>query len=557
MPTVDQRDLSLSNYDYALDMYRQKAKEAAARSQGLERFLYSIFGSQLMGSIACAIDPWAKFRFSKVKIAPTNRTRSIPGISAATRSFRTTWHDTTKHAYQNSTGSRNWTDSSDSGPPSSYVDDPQKAINGFIKDTTRRTRGFGIDYGEFELFIPKFESSGSGFTRTQSTYVWVDFQPVSGDYQLTDGQTTYTFGRDGPSYLLDPYWVSSSASKSRATSVFAKRGLEMVSRCLPTARRYNSVYQIGELKDLPMLFRGTMKAWRDFEAAIGTKKFVELLRNPAAWDATTKSMLKQWASSLHISNLDKDASNAYLCYKFGWESIVSAVDGLIRQPEKVAKEINYLINRNGKMSSFRSMIHWIEKEDSPPIPYLRGFSAETNLSSSNSGFRECELRCVVNATFEFPLLDLPRLRAQLWTRKLGLDPRPSDIYDLIPWTWLIDWFSGLGDYIHAMDNIYQDQSLINYGFLTYKERVRCTSTSMKQYQSNFSGSINGASINRTIIGSYSISGVYSHKYMLRMSLGSVAGIKTPTSDSLTSTQKLILGALFGAKNNIGAQVARR
>lgn len=34
----------------------------------------------------------------------------------------------------------------------------------------------------------------------------------------------------------------------------------------------------------------------------------------------------------------------------------------------------------------------------------------------------------------------------------GAGLRPSSLWNAMPWTWLIDWFSSLGDYIAANDN---------------------------------------------------------------------------------------------------------
>jgi len=545
MPTVLQKELSAVQYDYTLDMYRQKAKEAFAKSEGLERYIYKLFGSDIIGSIACAIDPWSRFRFPVVTVTPVNRTRTFVGIAAASRSYyygshNETIYDTNYPAFYQ------WTDSSNSGGP--QVSGAQKAIEGWCKDTTIRTRGINSSFGEFELFVPKFQSSGMNSSFYFSSYVWYTVDP--GHYQRSRGNRVYRISRIGPSYVISKDDISPSKAQSRANVAMAKYSLGLVSKSLPTSRRFNLAYQLGELKDFPQMISGTIMAWKDFERLVGKKQFLLLLQNASHWTDYYKALLEKFSRMLNVYGLDKKLGNHYLCFKFGWESLISAIQDLVNRPARISNDINRLISRNGLATTFRSSMKWIEKDDNPPLAYLDYIPDEQRVSpTTSSGTRECELRCMVNATFAFPLLDVPKLRHQLWWRKLGLDLGPSDIYDLIPWTWLIDWFSGIGDYVHAMDAIYQDRSLINFGFITYREISNSTSSTNLRVNSSWNKVIEGVRSEGIIPSSYTLSADLSVKYVLRKSLASVAGIKTPTSGSLTSIQKVILAALIAAKSS--------
>lgn len=546
MPTdIDQYDFTGPAYDRTIDLYRQRARDDAAKAKGLERFLFELFGTDLIGSIACAFDPWVRFRFPRYKITPVQRTRGFRCIAAATRQLWSSYDDLTIRTssyngdfYESTTGH--------SGGMSARTS--QQEVWGFVKDTTRKTRSLESDLGEFELFKPAFKSSGFSYGRDDFSYV---FTTMPGNKSQTYWKNRhYSIGREGPTFYISKYAISSSACNTRAKAAMAKHSLGLVSKSLPTSRRFNLAYQIGELKDLPQTLRGTLAAWRDIESLLGAQLFSKLLRNPGAWTPEYRQILLARRNQLGLEKLDSSASNAYLCYKFGWESMVSSINQLMSKPERVANDVNRLIQRNGLATSFRSSKRWVEKWDSPPNASFDLDGGETLISGpSASGFLECELKCMVNATYSFPELDLPTLRKQIWNHKMGVIPLPSDIFDLVPWTWLVDWFTGLGDYIHVMNELFEDRSLINYGFVTYIEKATSNITVNLRYQSTGSRVIDSQRESWTTRQFVSPTAEYSHKYILRKSLDQVADIKTPSSGNLSTTQKTILSALFGAKNN--------
>jgi hypothetical protein len=48
---------------------------------------------------------------------------------------------------------------------------------------------------------------------------------------------------------------------------------------------------------------------------------------------------------------------------------------------------------------------------------------------------------------------------------LGLRLTPEVLWDLTPWTWLGDWVSNLGDVIHNVSALGQDNLVIKYGYI--------------------------------------------------------------------------------------------
>lgn len=189
---------------------------------------------------------------------------------------------------------------------------------------------------------------------------------------------------------------------------------------------------------------------------------------------------------------------------------------------------------------------WLEKDGSAPLSSVRLLRYESPGDSTlrKSGHRKVELRVVANFHLNFPYLDRPRLRRELLLSRLGVYPTPTDLYNLIPWTWLIDWFTGVGDYVKLLDQATREPSTVNYGFITYVEESEVTVGYFGKLQS---------SVRRTFDGTttlYNTSSLYPHqakfflKYQLRKSLANVTDVRSYWDPDLGPEQSAIIGALL-------------
>jgi hypothetical protein len=301
--------------------------------------------------------------------------------------------------------------------------------------------------------------------------------------------------------------VASAANK------MAANGLKLINMCLPEVKKFQLAYNIAELKDLPMMLRNT----------------VELLRTPS-------------------TVLDfKGAGNQYLNYKFGWDSTVSAVKQMLLLPQKIADHVNYLIERRGLATNYKSSMKGISSMDSTPGFFYNLVSGESLKSFGVVTRREWSLRCALNLTTHFPTIEVPKLRHELLDAAWGSSLTPGDIYNLVPWTWLVDWFSGIGDYVQLMDTLTFDNSTFNYGFLTYTSRGNATAsldveTSIGEtriYQPPFTFT------SRSTILPWCFSSAYSYRYQKRIDISTLQNVKTfSRTSTLTSGQLAILGALL-------------
>lgn len=58
----------------------------------------------------------------------------------------------------------------------------------------------------------------------------------------------------------------------------------------------------------------------------------------------------------------------------------------------------------------------------------------------------------------------------------GLNPTPSLLYELMPWSWLIDWFSNLGEVISNLSSNGIADLIIDYGYCMRHSKITTTAT---------------------------------------------------------------------------------
>jgi hypothetical protein len=81
-------------------------------------------------------------------------------------------------------------------------------------------------------------------------------------------------------------------------------------------------------------------------------------------------------------------------------------------------------------------------------------------------------------TYHLPLNDnLSGLMSDNAVRERGLislDLTPETLWNIAPWSWAVDWFAPVGDYISNLQDWSQDGLVLRWGYLM--EHVKCTDT---------------------------------------------------------------------------------
>lgn len=567
-----------------------------------------IFLANWAGSLAFKLDPYwqlrkidnpaeAKYRNSltpdifPVKVVPANRTRTFACIHSD--AIFSQWQKTISSQSSNIqfiNGGWRVVDNPGSVTVTTgtHSDATQASIYGFIKDTTDSTRNPQKEnkkesssrkssmivkrgsppkqsnqtaklnhQGEFELWKPKFDSDSATAQIQEDDTISKQRQIVVGPH----GEELWTSGHiqvfwdesfPGPSASVSKASVDSLAvsEKTNALSVMTKNCDRLVEQCLPSRRYYNLLYQIAELRDLSSTLKGTLELWILLEKEIGKGVFQRLFTNPSYWTDDLRLKIVPFARNLHIDiRPDQILSSAYLNFKFGWQSMIQAITQLASSPERVTKDINRLIAANGKNVTLRSKFHYSEPATS--FPTISWYKSQRTLEDpaippSISGIREVFIRCSVNSGLNLPKVDLPTLRKNLFNEKMGATPTPGDVYDILPWTWLIDWVFGASDYVHLMDSVNGQRNLLNYGLITYESHLRYDAR-YNNHWFNFHkvliippGGQSGVDTRIDLPRSASLTA----KYQLRKDVMAFAGLSDYSGLGTSPYQKGILAALF-------------
>lgn len=573
-PKLSENLVRVSYPDHRLDLYRQAARDVLASNSGDERYVIGIFGPDLIGSWALAFDPYKQFHNNTSTVSLLTDGPKI----VRTRSVLTQPRSNRKEVWKRTTITTSYINNPDPGLFDYIYTGPftetttgtvnraqQEPLYGTIIDTTRRTRPIKKDKGEFELFAPKLKSvpRTHAFLRLDQ----LNYNSIGSGQRATLRSWTRSTVT-GPEFFVTNSGVQAMLPniRLRSDAAMQKNVLGMLDNVQPTHRTYDLFYQIAELRELPLTLRSSLDIWRGFERIIGTSFFRQLQQNRFRHLWRNPQLLRTYARQLghstgfnydELQTVDQLAASAFLSFKFGWESTWRAVDDFLPSPKRVTADVNRLVKAIGTDSSRRTTKRWIEAEASfPPLISIDFMKDESVVSSSvqKEGSRSCELRLMVNMNIQFPHLDLPRLRRELFREKMGAFPSASDIYNLVPWTWIVDWFGGLGDYISLMGSIANNRSLINYGFITYREVSKSTATMRGQFTQSISRNIDGVHADETIVFPYLHTGRFEYVYQRRRSIPTLANVREYWGGNLNPNQTAILGALASTRSG---SLARR
>jgi hypothetical protein len=185
----------------------------------------------------------------------------------------------------------------------------------------------------------------------------------------------------------------------------------------------------------------------------------------------------------------RDLGEQYLNYEFGWKPFVKDLLDMYRTQKKLEKTLQSLRDNNGlvirrrdkKRTSTTSSV-LCEGSLSVPFGHLGATLIGGNVALDGyyvggpTGCADLDLysftgQCDYNYTVYDALTTwncgnfgyyVPDIGSSQWTERakralFGQNPTPNQLWELIPWSWLIDWFSNVGDILsnlstNAVDN---------------------------------------------------------------------------------------------------------
>ncbi|DAD50837.1 maturation protein [ssRNA phage SRR5466727_9] len=517
-----------------LGFYRLKVGILADNSAGLENLAYRIFGSDLIGSVALAINPLRQFLVADEKVSPVNRTRTFTAMG-------TPWARKKRHreiqiigrsppdvstpnAFDRMTYSETVT------VPSNTTTNltSQSQVKGTVKDTTYRSRPIGNDQGEFELWKPRVRCPPA--TRNRVSLESNVYTTAGGyTYRSRDAEFMSDF-TVGPAGYISPTSVDTLYSSERTLLLqkMSENALSMAARLSPARKEFSIGRSVAELRELPKSIKATAEAWLLARETLSRKQKL----------ATRKGT---------------SAPGEYVNISFGWLPIYRDIVTMLSLPERISRRVNRLMYRNGLDNTFRTGFSLGSSPvSSPPSFTFDLLQGESLVGIGTHGSREIELRGMINAGLRFPAIALPVLQRQLMRQAWGLYPDPEDVYNLVPWSWLVDWFTGLGDYVDAFNIVNRDPSIINFGFITgvstgYIDTVQ-TSKATRIQKVSITPPVPATVFTENIVENKVRTGRLEWKLQIRSTFGSAYGLRPSNDLQLFSGDQLtILGAILTAR----------
>lgn len=170
-----------------------------------------------------------------------------------------------------------------------------------------------------------------------------------------------------------------------------------------------------------------------------------------------------------------ETAGHYLNYEFGWAPLVSDLVKFLSLGEKLHKRITWLHRNRGKTIRRHTSM--------PDFAYSELVSKTTTTWTTLTPviatfyYKPEVVERIVNRAYlreqwfegaftyhvpDFNIKDPPYwLRLQL----LGAIPDLATVYNLVPWTWLIDWFTNLGDIVELMVLRWKYSQVAKYAYL--------------------------------------------------------------------------------------------
>lgn len=190
---------------------------------------------------------------------------------------------------------------------------------------------------------------------------------------------------------------------------------------------------------------------------------------------TLPSIRKWQAAAQSFRSLSRHGSKEYLNYQFGWRPFIKDLSDFCNTLLNVTKHIEQYARDSGKpIRRRRSLpISSTVTCDQPYTHYgvpafpLYNYTASGKLihtltTSKEHWFSGC-------FAYHLPVgkSDLEKLRRYeaLANRLFGTRLTPDLLYKLMPWTWLVDWFTTLGPIVRNFSAFQDDGLVMKYGYV--------------------------------------------------------------------------------------------
>jgi hypothetical protein len=206
-------------------------------------------------------------------------------------------------------------------------------------------------------------------------------------------------------------------------------------------------------------------------------------------------LMREGFPSLIGSQLFKDKlsffrnlGSEYLNYEFGWKpfisdllSIASSIDESEKLLSQLARDSGRNVRRRMSFPTDRETTYTRDslsfRCDAPSSVLSHSGRTLVTETYHKSWFSGCY-------TYHYDPADLSEA-SRIATQArilLGIRIDPEVLWNLTPWSWLVDWFVNLGPVLHNLSAFGQDGLVLRYGYLMHHHTRRTTETHHKVVQ---------------------------------------------------------------------------
>lgn len=238
-----------------------------------------------------------------------------------------------------------------------------------------------------------------------------NYQELAGSYPGANAPTRVTYSGLRPTWAATLGTAGAVLPSRKSNNLYAT---EVLNRSNPSRPDVDLGVTIAEMREAPQLL---FKAGRN------------MLRNGANW---------------------------YLSYSFGWKPLVNDLLDTLDVPPKIDQRVKYLEKaaREGGMRRRVNLAYDMVIDDAKPRTVASHYGYNLVAMRTQSSERRIwgTVRYTPNMHTPFPKTDEERRR---FAKKAayGLLIDPSTAWNLIPWSWLIDYFGSMGDVLSAYRNV--------------------------------------------------------------------------------------------------------
>jgi hypothetical protein len=183
-----------------------------------------------------------------------------------------------------------------------------------------------------------------------------------------------------------------------------------------------------------------------------------------------------------VSQKRADAvASEYLNYSFGIAPLISDVQDLAKtvlDQKAIIAQYERDSGRTIRRSYTFNPIGSTTMSRSSAFPQGAGFSTFGSRRGNLTVVRKEDRRVWFSGAYSY-YLELPsgtrgqlERTAAIAKRLYGIRVDPSVIWNLMPWTWAIDWVTNAGDVMHNLGAFSQDGLVLRYGYIMSEQYIR-------------------------------------------------------------------------------------